>query len=376
MQITTTKEILSPALALVSGAADTRGIIPALANVLMKATEGGNLSMICSDTGVLARSVSSVEVKKGGEVACDVSRLHALIKAIPEKQPIELSIEDGKPILLVKSGRSRFRLPTIPADTYPRLNPAKEDRVAVTMSARRLAEMIGDVASSMADADLRPFLNGALFSLDSKGLRLVSTDGFRLSITNEVIPGSESLVPRNVIVPRKTVLLAKKLLGQGGNVTLTLGATNLQMQFEDGSVLFGNGIDGKYPNFEAVVPTTANRSTVSIDRIANALTMLSAAPESKEVPAAMRNKMELTFGKNAMVLQRGEDGLCEIESECSDNTKAEFAFNIHYLSDAVATIRAHSEEAEIGFSDQATGAITLRPKGAAFPLCVVMPMRG
>lgn len=120
MIISTTKESLASPLALVAGAADTRGTVPMLGTVLLKATDEGQLSMLCSDTGMLARTLTPVEVKKAGELAVDVRRFFDLVKAVPEKQPIEISLEE-KGTLLVKSGRSRFRLPTLAAADYPRM---------------------------------------------------------------------------------------------------------------------------------------------------------------------------------------------------------------------------------------------------------------
>ena len=373
MQIATTKEALASPLALVAGAADTRGNLPMLGTVLLKATDTGKLSMLCSDTGMLARTLIPVEVKRVGEIAIDVRRFHDLIRAVPEKQPIEICVEE-KGTLLVKSGRSRFRLPTHPAAEYPRMATAKENRLSVTMNGRRLAEMISDVSPSMADADLRPFLNGALFSLDKAGLWIVSTDGHRLTVSHEPILGADTLVPRNLIIPRKSVLLAKKLLSQGGIVTLTLGAKNIQFTFEGGAVLLGNSVDGAYPNWRGVIPTTAEQVSVSADRLANALAMIDATTDSNEKQDAMKSKVELHFAKTTTTLRRGDSGLCEIESVSSSDVPFDLAFNINYLMDAVGTIRATKEDVVIGYATTAN-AITVRPKGKEYPLIVVMPLR-
>ena len=93
MQITTTKENLASPLSLVMGAADTRGTVPILGTVLMKATDKGQLSLLCSDTGLLARTLTPCEVAKTGSIAIDVRRFNDLIKAVPDKQPIEISVE-------------------------------------------------------------------------------------------------------------------------------------------------------------------------------------------------------------------------------------------------------------------------------------------
>ncbi|TXT28146.1 MAG: DNA polymerase III subunit beta [Rhodocyclaceae bacterium] len=373
MIISTTKESLATPLALVYGAADTRGTVPMLGTVLLKATDEGQLSMLCSDTGMLARTLTPVEVKQAGELAVDVRRFFDLVKAVPEKQTIEISLEE-KGTLLVKAGRSRFRLPTLAAADYPRMTPDREGRISVTMNARRLADMIADVSSSMADADLRPFLNGALFTLDKVGLWLVSTDGHRMNVSHEPILGADNLDPRNVIVQRKTVLLAKKLLGQGGNVTLTLGPKNIQFTFDNGAVLLGTAVDGTYPNWRGVLPTTNEKVTVSTDRFANALHMLAATSDDREKQDAMKTKVEMSITKTITTLRRGESGLCELESESSTDKPFELAFNIHYLMDAIGTMRGVCDEAIIGYAASAT-AIAMRPKDKEYPLSVVMPLR-
>ena len=374
MQITTTKENLASPLSLVMGAADTRGTVPILGTVLMKATDKGQLSLLCSDTGLLARTLTPCEVAKTGSIAIDVRRFNDLIKAVPDKQPIEISVEAKGNTLLVKSGRSRFRLPALAASDYPQMLPAKEERLSITIGARRLADMISEITASMADADLRPFLNGALFSLDREGLWLVSTDGHRMSVSHEPIAGSDTLVPRNVIIPRKTVLLAKKLLLQGGSVTLTLGSKNVQFLFADGAVLLGNAVDGTYPNWRSVIPATTERVTISADRLSNSLAMIAATSDDNEKQTAMKCKVEIAFTKSTTTLRRGDTGLCELESTSSTDAPAELAFNITYLSDAVSMIRVISADASIGYSASAS-AITMRPKDKDYPLAVVMPLR-
>lgn len=373
MQISTTKERIVSHLALVAGAADTRGTIPMLGMVLLKTTNSGQLSLLCSDTGMLARALSPCEIKSGGEIAVDVRRLHDLIRAVPDKQDIEISVE-GKGTLLVKSGRSRFRLPTLAAADYPRMVQAKGERMSITMAAHRLSEMIGDVSSSMSSADLRIFLNGALFSFDKDGLWLVSTDGSRMVVSHEPIQGADTLAPRNVIVPRKSALLAKKLLAQGGNVTLTIGAKDVQFTFEDSTVLLANGIDGAFPNWRVVIPATKDTVDIATNRLRDALSMLGATIEDGQDKGVLKKKVEITFANGLTAISRGEAGRCEVDSASTSNTPCEIGFNIDFLSDAVNTIGSSAEGVRIGYSGSA-GAITVRPKDREYPLAVVMPLR-
>lgn len=376
MLIQTTKEQLAAPLALVAGAADTRGNVPMLGTVLLKATDSGKLSMLCSDTGMLARALTPCEVGQTGEIAVDVQRLGTLIRAVPDKQAIEIKLEekDGKGNLLVKAGRSKFKIPTLPAADYPRMTREKSERISVTMASKRLSEMVAEVTPTMADADLRPYLNGSLFSLDQKGLWLVSTDGHRMSVAHEPIAGSDTLQPRNLIVPRKTVLLARKLLGQGGNVTLTLGARDIQFTFEDGSVLLGKAVDGQFPNWRGVVPSTTLTSTMACDRLSASLAMIAAAVDDKGAKDVMKHKIDVTFAAATTALRRGDSGVSELDAVSTGSQPTTLAFNLHYLMDAVGTIGSASEGVVIGYNE-GMSAITLRPQDKEYPLAVVMPMR-
>lgn len=373
MQISTKKEDLVSPLSLVAGAADLRGTVPMLGMVLLKATDSGQLSMLCSDNGLLARALAPVDVKRGGEIAVDVARLRDLVRAFPDKQAIELNVEDSG-TLLVKAGRSRFRLPTRAAADYPRMIPGPADRVTVTMGAKRLAEMLADVSPSMADNDTRVFLNGALLALEQGGLWAVSTDGYRMTASHEPITGLDSVTPRQIIVPRKTVLLARKLLTQGGNVTLILGNKDVQFTFSDNSVLLANAIEGKYPDWRGVLPVTTEQVVVSSARMMDALAMLAATNDAAaDKPTTKIHVVDLDFTKTMTTLRRGESGLCEIESTSTSDAPFGLAFNLGYLTDAV---HLHSDSAELRIGYAPTvGSIAVLPKDKEFPVSVVMRYR-
>lgn len=372
MHVSTTKESLAAPLGLVSGAADTRGTVPMLGTVLLKAA-GGKLSMLCSDTGVLARALSTCEVKGEGEIAVDVRRFHDLVRAVPEKQPLELSLED-KGSLLVKSGRSRFRLPTHPAAEYPRMEPKKDNRVSITIDSNRLLDMIEQAAPAMADADIRAYLNAMLFTLSDGRLWIVATDGHRMGVASEVIAGSESIEKTEVIVPRKTALLARKLLAQGGDVKLTLGAADFQLTFGDGTVLLGKAIDGKYPDWKKAIPAGGSVATLDPKRLRDGLAMIDAMIEDGGKKDMKGRCIEVTFDKGSLTLQRAESARCEVDAVSEVEAPVTIGVNIGYLADAVSAIGEGAEGICLSFADPQKP-ITVRPQGAEYPLVVVMPMR-
>lgn len=375
MHIKTTKANLVSPLSLVAGAADSKGTVPMLGMVLLKAIEGGKLSLLCSDTGVLARALSPCEVIAPGEIAVDVRRFSDLIRALPDKSPIEIKVDEKG--LQVKAGRSRFKLPTLNSADYPRMSQEKTERVSITMDSSRLASMVDDISLSMALADVRVFLNGALFRIDQRGLWLVSTDGNRLVVAHEPIASCESLVPREVIVPRKTVLLAKKLLGQG-KVKLTLGASDFQLTFEDNTALLGKSIvGGAFPDWTRVIPKPEHSFSIKSALLSDSLSMVSAMIDAADKKDGMAEKIELVIAENLLTIQKGDNARCEADTQSSSTVGSEVNINISYLTDAAAILRGKFEDVRFGYSGSSqTTPITLRPKDSEWPVAVVMPMRG
>ena len=377
MQITTTKANLVSPLSLVFGAADTKGTVPMLGTVLLKATDAGKLSFLCSDTGVLARALSPCDVKGVGEVAVDARRFNDLVRAVPDdKSPIEIKVSES--VMQIKAGRSRFKLPTLDAKDYPRMIPEQTERVSITMDAARLASMVDDISLSMAVADIRIFMNGALFRIDEQGLWIVSTDGNRLVVSHEPIEALSAITPREVIVPRKTVLLAKKLLGSG-QVKLTIGASDFQLSLPDGTVLLGKSIAGAFPDWKRVIPKTSFEFSVKADRLSDSLAMIAAMKVvDKEKKNNEAEKIELVIAENLLTIQKGDSARCEVDTVSQSADKAEININITYLADATAIMRGKVEDIRVGFSNTttATTPITLRPSGSDYPVAVVMPMRG
>lgn len=397
MQITTSKAKLVAPLSLVVGAADTKGLLPMLGTVLLKATNG-QLSMLCSDTGVLARAVTSCDVASTGELAVDVRRFSDLIRAVPDKQPIEIKADEKT--LQIKSGRSRFKMPVLNAADYPRMAVSKEERLSIMMDGSRLAAMIKDVSLSMAVSDVRTYLNGALFRIDQNGLWLVSTDGNRLVVSHEPISGLDAVTPREVIIPRKTILLAAKLLDDGP-VKLTLGVSDFQLaipttkplddspakraggaldevpSIPSATVLLGKTIEGSFPSFRQVIPKAERSFTMEADRLTDSLSMISAMLESgSNSKDAHRDRIELVISHRLLTLQKDDSARCEVDTstDCGDSTT--IGINISYLDDAATVVRNHGSVVCVGYSASSTlSAITMRPKDADYPLAVIMPMR-
>jgi len=199
MKLETTREALLKPLQLASGVVERRQTLPVLANLLLVA-ENGALTMSGTDLEVeiQARISEGVDIKTEGRVTLPARKLMDIWRSLPEGASVSITVDGTKSI--VRSGRSRFTLATLPAADFPTVEGG-ESTVSLSLEQPQLKRLIDQVGFSMAQQDVRYFLNGMLLEIDSDGLRTVATDGHRLAQANlaGVAQGAgfcEAIVPR------------------------------------------------------------------------------------------------------------------------------------------------------------------------------------
>lgn len=370
--LSTTKEALISPLNFVAGAADYRGTVPMLGTALLKTT-GGRLSLLCSDGAVLARTLAECKVDHEGELAVDARRFGDLIKAMPDKQAISLAM-DGEQ-LLVKAGRSRFRLPVHSAEDYPKMVTSDEGKVTIQISSKRLGEMFEEVSAAMASADVRHFLNVTCLTLMEGALWTVATDGHRMIVSCQPIEGSEKIPATEVLVPRKSALLARKLLATSTeDATLVFGKGEFRIQFKDGTVLLSKCVDGKYPDWKRVIPETPCVATIEKEKLRNALGMVRASIESSNKKGPAQRAVRLLFGKSLVAVSHADVATSELEADNPDSSNEEIGVSVDYITDAVEAMPKGGKDIRVGY-EGSTKPLTVRPVGADYPLSIVMPLR-
>src|SRR5206468_2562610 len=200
-----------------------------------------------------------------------------ILRALPEDTEVTLQQQDKR--LLVKAGKSRFTLQTLPAEDFPRLAKPAGEAARFVLSQKALRRLLGLVQYAMAQQDIRYYLNGLLMVVEDRQLKLVATDGHRLAYASIKVPAE--LPRQEVIVPRKTVLELGKLLGDNENeVKIEISAS--QASFSFGTIeLVSKLIDGKFPDYTRVIPTQ-HKNRLEIDRELLRQALLRAAILSNE----------------------------------------------------------------------------------------------
>nr|7RZM_A Chain A, DNA polymerase III subunit beta [Stenotrophomonas maltophilia K279a] len=365
MRFTLQREAFLKPLAQVVNVVERRQTLPVLANFLVQ-VQNGQLSLTGTDLEVEMVSRIAVEDAQDGETTIPARKLFEIIRALPDGSRITVSQTGDK--ITVQAGRSRFTLATLPSNDFPSVDEVEAtERVAIGEAT--LKELIERTAFAMAQQDVRYYLNGLLFDLRGDALRTVATDGHRLALC-ETDLAKPSGSKRQIIVPRKGVTELQRLLESGDReIELEVGRSHVRVKRDD--VTFTSKlIDGRFPDYEAVIPIGADRE-VKVDREALRASLQRAAILSNEKYRGIR--VEVSPGNLKISAHNPEQEEAQEEIE-ADTTVSDLAigFNVNYLLDALSALR--DEEVIIQLRDSNSSAL-VRESSSEKSRHVVMPLR-
>jgi DNA polymerase-3 subunit beta len=357
------ESILAPLQAVI-GVVERRQTMPILANVLITG-RGEQLSITATDLEVELVAKANVTLEQAGEITLPGRKLLDIVKALPDKAKVTISIESER--ATVRSGKSRFTLATLPASDFPTVEDIRAQK-AVMISQSSLRRLLDKTHFSMAQQDVRYYLNGMLLEADGKTLRTVATDGHRLSYCEATLE-HEAGPAQQVIVPRKGVLELQRLLAGEGNVELAIGTNHVRAQI--GDIRFTSKlIDGRFPEYSRVIPSNPTKK-VTADRDVLRSALQRAAILSNEKYRGIR----LAVRPGVLVLQSHNPEQEEAEEEVEVNyagDELEIGFNVNYLLDALAAV--DGGQVDLGLTD-ANNSCLLSSAATPQAKYVVMPMR-
>ncbi|MEJ0099553.1 MAG: DNA polymerase III subunit beta [Pseudomonadota bacterium] len=366
MKFSATREQLLGPVQAVIGVVERKQTMPVLANVLLTA-KAGRLAVTGTDLEVELVASGEVNVVQPGDVTVPGRKLLDIAKALPEGGAITVTIDGEK--LKISAGRSRFTLSTLSATEFPVVDSVNATQTLV-LPQTELARLIAKTHFSMAQQDVRYYLNGTLLETDGKMLRTVATDGHRLAIAEASLSNAgKSVNPQQVILPRKGVLELSRLLGTSGDVEIAIGVNHVRLQI--GDVRFTSKlIDGKFPEYGRVIPANSGKIIV-LQREALRAALQRTAILSNEKYRGVR----VMVSKNSFKLQahnpEQEEAQDEVEVDYMGD-ELEIGFNVTYLLDALAAV--DTETVEIGLTD-ANSSCLIHSPGMTSSRYVVMPMR-
>lgn len=324
MKLTCTKaELLAP-LSRVVAVANPKSTLPILANVLLNVT-AGRLSLTCSD--LESELVASIPVDgPDGAITVPARKLLDVVKAMADA-PISLATDGEK--LIVKCGRSRHQLVTLPASEYP-ASEAETYRSTVTVDAAAMRGLLDRVDFAMAVSDVRFYLNGTVIEIRSDGIRCVATDGHRLAYA-----GASGDVLHSVIVPRKAILEIARML-DSGVVEISIGERAIRVTCGN-NIATCRLIDGRFPDYERMV------SRQPLVATCNRLELIDGLKRAAVLAHEKFRGIRMEFGDGIKITSGNAEN--DASTEIVDATECaplSAAWKVDYLLDALGALKCES----------------------------------
>ncbi len=360
-----TNVLLKP-LQTVSGIVERKQPLPILSNVLIEKNKS-SLRFTTTDLEIqIATEVTDANLV-GNDAAITVAarKLQEILRVLPEGSSISMDIQDSR--IQLKSNKSRFSLQTLPAQDFPKVVEQLGEIETVEIEQQELKKLFSMVQFAMAQQDIRYYLNGVLLVVEDEFLKLIATDGHRLAFTRTKLAKKYS--KREVILPRKTVNELVKLLQESTDpITLDLGENQVKTTFSE-VILVSKVIDGKFPDYERVVPKYSNH--LVLNRVVILQALLRAAILSNEKFRGVR--FVLTERNLRIISSNSEQEEAQEEMEVDYHQQAlDIGFNVNYLLDGLNSTT--SETITFSFGDPNSSILITVPGNDDFKY-VVMPMR-
>lgn len=367
MKLNLQRETLLKPLQLVIGVVERKQTLPILSNVLLN-TKDNILSITGTDLEVELIGQATLEKPaKPGKITLPGRKLMDICRALPENAPIELYQEKERVIL--KSGRSRFTLSTLPATDFPNIE-TQEENLTFDVPQQELRYLLQRTAFAMAQQDVRYYLNGMLFEVTPNSLRTVATDGHRLALNTIDIslPDKHRL---QIIVPRKGVTELMRLLDDSEeNVSITISNNHIRVSSASGTFT-SKLIDGRFPDYERVIPKGGDK-IISIDRDTLKFALSRTAILCNEKFRGVRFELKKNLLK--ILANNPEQEAAEDELNIEyDAPSLDIGFNVNYLLDILNVLK--SGPVNLIFSDANSSILVEEPDSNGESIYVVMPMR-
>jgi DNA polymerase-3 subunit beta len=365
---------LARALARSQGIVERKSTMPILSHVLLEAKGQAELHVSATDLDLAVSSEHACEVAKPGALAVSARHLYEIVRALPEQQ-VSLR-RAANNYLEIRSGPAEFRIVGLPAEDFPAL-PRFERVPFVAVEPALLLEMIERTAFAVSTDETRYNLNGVFFEPAAGAIRLVATDGHRLSLSEKALAGDFGL-KRGVILPRKGLQELRKLLGEAvesgeEKPEAKLGFVENSAIFRrPGVVLVMRLIEGAFPDYRQVVPK-AGEKVVSVgrQRLLDTLRRVSLLSTDK----AHAVKLELGEGTLRVLSQNPDLGDAREEVPVKyAGEPLRIGFNARYLMDVLQVVRSEDVGLELA-DDLSPGVLRGATDADAGFTAVVMPMR-
>ncbi len=376
MELTVAKKDLLKLVTRMQGVAERKSTMPVLSNVLL-AVDGPNaLRLAATDLYLAIAGKVNAEIGKGGSVAVPAKDLLERVKMMPDG-PIRIASEDNATTTLNATGSARrYTLRGMPGEDFPPLPVPAEGAPTLAIEVDVLRELIAKTYFSISTDETRAHLNSALFEWDGDVVRMVTTDGHRLSKMEVKVEGRQASA--TMLIPLKAILELRRLCdeiipeqGKDARAQLQITQSGSSAFFQGGGSTFSvKLVDAQFPPYSQVIPQNSDKQVrVPRGQFADALRAVSIA--ASERTGGVKLGISGSIMRITSESPESGDGFDEVPVDYS-GADITIGFNAKYFLDVLGALT--EDEVILGLSGELDPAV-VRPASDRNFLAVVMPMR-
>lgn len=367
MRFIVSRENLLRPLQLASGVVERRQTLPILSNVLLNVTPS-SVAITATDLEIEIVVNAQIDGGQAGSFTIPAKKFIDICRALPEQALVDIAIDNER--VIIKCGRSRFTLSTLPAGDFPNIEGI-QNAVEFQLPQQAIKDLIDRTQFAMAQQDVRYYLNGLLLEVGEGKIRTVATDGHRLALwedDSDFSPRQDELV--QVIIPRKGVQELGRLL-VGGNETsgITIGSNHMRIVTNEWTFT-SKLIDGRFPDYQRVLPNNGDKIVIcNRELLRQALVRASILSNEKY------RSVRFELGTNNLKILAHNPEQEEAEEDMSveyQGAALEIGFNANYILEALNAIS--TENIKLILTD-ANSCCLIQGDGVENGKYVVMPMR-
>ncbi len=361
-----TKELL-PALQDVVGVVERKHNIPILSHVLIQLNKQ-ILTLTTTNSEIQIQVNTPVRIKESLSFTLYAKSLIDIIKNLDEDTAINFKIANTK--INININNNKFQLNSFNHQDFPLLNQQSEVK-SVQIDALALKNLLEKVSFTIANQDIRAYLNGLYIEALSKELTLVSTDGYRLSI-GTIAQHNNEIEKETAIIPKKTVLEISKFLQKvtkKEQIEIQLNKNYLQIQFQN-KLLISQLINSKYPNYRQVIPQKSKK-IIKINRLDFLQALRNINPLVEETSKTIQIKLENSNFDISIKSERGNaNSNLKVKTQIIDLT---VNFNINYLISALEKLE--TEQIDMQLPDENNESYLFTNQGKSNYQFIIMPIK-
>jgi DNA polymerase III subunit beta len=367
MRFTISREKLQEGLTAVAASIPAKTTLPVLANILVETTERG-IRLSGTDLDIAVSTEVSADVETSGAITIPAKKLSEIARELPPA-PVKIGAM-GEQRITLECGRSRFKLLGLPRDEFPTF-PQVRFQDSWRVRSGDVQKLISHTSFAVSTEESRPILNGVLWELRADRMRMVATNGHRLTRMDLAITGGSSL-GGDLIIPPKALDQVRRLFPAEEELEIAQGGNHLGFRSPFTSV-FTRLIEGPYPNYEQVIPRDNDRIAIS-DKVA----LISALKRMSVIASDQTHRIRLSFNAALLRFSVQTPDLGEAQDELPirfTGDPIDIGFNANYLLEILRYIPTDEVRLTLKAPERA---VTVEPENWSDPasyLCLVMPLR-